>query len=135
LLFGSIYYRDYMRLYLPKSVPLASATGWDFRQQGTAYDSRVWAGFFFFSFPGVYNVTFEWTVPHAAVRDGKTWHYDYLIQHQAGWTRQYTLVVTVPAACSALSAQPLAVKSAGAHSVHASFALARDEDEVFQYQC
>lgn len=139
LLFGNSTYRDYLRLYAPTGAKLSSANGWSPRQQGTAYNDSVWAGFFSFLFPGTYTVSFVWTVPHAATLDGNRWSYDYLIQHQAGWTRHYTVSVTVPAACSAPTSTPtdplVAIKPAGAHGVQAAFTLARDEDEVFQYQC
>lgn len=135
LLFGLTTYRDYLRLYLPQSATLSSVSGWSPRQQGTAYNDREWAGFFSFLFPGTHTVTFTWTVPHAAVQNGTGWTYDYLIQHQAGWTRQYTVTVTAPTACKPPTATPLAFKSAGAHGIQSTFTLARDEDEIFQYQC
>lgn len=86
--YGVDVYRDYLRVYVPPGSILQSQNGWEPSSPGQAFGRQVWSGFFTLSFSQTRTITLVWTAPGAAKKDAKGWHYQYLIQRQAGaqWT-------------------------------------------------
>ncbi len=81
-------YRDYVRVYVPPGSNLQMQDGWQPRGMSEAFGREVWAGYFTLAYGQTLTITLIWTVPGAARKDANGWHYQYLIQRQAGvqWT-------------------------------------------------
>ncbi len=94
--YGSDLYRDYMRIYVPRGSVLHEQDGWQSRGTSEAFGREVWAGFFTLSYGQSRTITLVWMVPTAATKDGKSWHYQYLLQRQAGTQWQLHLQMTLP---------------------------------------
>src|SRR5207247_2122092 len=88
LVYGSRSYRNYMQVYMPPTSVVSVQNGWQPRSTPMAYGRKVLAGFFSFRYGQTRTISFVWTVPHVAKKDGQGWHYRYEIQRQAGaqWT-------------------------------------------------
>ena len=93
---GSSLYRDYVRVYVPPGSLLHKQDGWQLRGTSKAFGREVWAGFFTLSYGQTRTITLVWTVPTAATKDAKGWHYQYLLQRQAGTRWQLHLQMTLP---------------------------------------
>jgi len=94
--YGNPLYRDYMRVYVPPGSMLQMQNGWEPRGTSQAFGNEVWAGFFALTFGQTRTITLIWTVPGAAKKDAKGWHYQYLIQRQAGAQWKLDLQVILP---------------------------------------
>ncbi len=129
--YGNALYRDYMRIYTPPNGMLQSQAGWQSRGTGTAFGRAVWNGFFTLTYGQTRAITFMWTVPHAATKVGASWHYQYLVQRQAGIQRELNLQIITPS-CAVLS-------NTGREDVGkiSSFTRALSEDMNFEkdYTC
>ncbi len=101
-IYGASLYRDYMRVYVPLNSTLHVQDGWQPRGTSKAFGSEVWAGFFTLSYGQTRTITFIWTVPNAASKDGHRWHYQYLIQRQAGAQWKLNLQFLLPS-CAAMT--------------------------------
>jgi len=99
--YGSSVYRDYVRIYVPLGSMLQEQNGWQPRGTSEAFDREVWAGYFTLSYGQSRTITLVWTVPTAATRDAKGWHYQYLLQRQAGSQWQLHLQMMLPP-CAAM---------------------------------
>ena len=95
-IYGSDVYRDYVRVYVPPGSVLQVQNGWQPRGTSTAFGCEVWAGFFTFSYGQTAAMTLIWRVPGAATKDAKGWHYQYLLQRQAGAQWMLYVQITVP---------------------------------------
>jgi len=95
-IYGASLYRDYVRVYVPLSSTLRVQDGWQSHGTTRAFGNEVWAGFFTLSYGQTRTITFIWTVPNAANKDGHGWHYRYLIQRQAGAQWKLNLQVLLP---------------------------------------
>lgn len=97
---GSIYgrslYRDYVRVYVPDGSLLESADGWQARGTNESFGHEVWAGFFTLIRGQTRTITLTWIVHHAAKSNSNGWHYQYLIQRQAGTQWALYLQVRLP---------------------------------------
>ncbi|MDQ2716373.1 MAG: DUF4012 domain-containing protein [Chloroflexota bacterium] len=135
---GSVYgtglYRDYVRVYVPPGSTLLSQNGWQPHGTSEAFGREVWAGFFTFSYGLTHTITLQWTVPHAAVRDGRGWQYHYLVQRQAGVQWQLHLQVGLPACATALKTAGAAFTSSG-QSVMLTTYLDEDLNLDVAYAC
>ncbi len=94
--YGPPLYRDYARVYAPRGSVLQAQDGW--QRQGTsgAFGHEVWAGFFTLTYGQTRTITLDWSVPHAATYDGHNWHYQEMLQRQAGAIWKLNLLVTLP---------------------------------------
>ncbi|MGZ3646869.1 MAG: DUF4012 domain-containing protein, partial [Ktedonobacteraceae bacterium] len=85
---GSIYgpsvYRDYVRVYVPPGSILYKQEGWDATGTGKAFGRTIWAGYFALNFGQTKSINLEWMTTKAASLDVHGWHYQYLLQRQAG---------------------------------------------------
>jgi len=94
--FGSNSYRDYVRVYVPLGSMLQKQDGWQTRGANKAFGHEVWAGFFTLAHGQVNTITLVWTVPGAATKDARGWHYQYMLQRQAGAQWMLHLQMTLP---------------------------------------
>jgi hypothetical protein len=95
LLYGSAIYRDYVRVYVPRGSLLQMQTGWLAHGTSEGFNHEIWAGLLTLGYGQTHTVTLVWRVPHAAVQDVHGWHYQELIQRQAGarWTLQWQVIL------------------------------------------
>lgn len=89
-IYGTGFYRDYMRVYVPPGSTLLQEQGLQPLGSSTAFGRVFWIGSFRMHYGETTTVNLVWRVPHAAtqVAGGSGWQYRYLLQHQAGthWT-------------------------------------------------
>ena len=100
--YGSPLYQDYVRVYVPPASVLHRQDGWQPRGTSKAFGREVWAGFFTLSYGQTDTITLIWTVAGTAIRDAKGWHYQYLIQRQAGTQWTLHLHIKLPS-CAAMT--------------------------------
>lgn len=93
---GSPLYQDYVRIYVPPGSLLQMQDRWKSQGTSQAFNREVWSGFFTLSYGQTRTITFVWTVPDATKKDANGWHYQYLIQRQAGVQWIVHLRVTLP---------------------------------------
>ncbi len=86
--YGSLVYRDYLRVYLPPDSTVSIQDGWEPHGTSTAFARKVLAGYYTLVYGQTRTITLVWMVPHAATHDAQGWHYHDEIQRQAGarWT-------------------------------------------------
>lgn len=94
--YGSGLYRDYVRVYVPPESVLQSQQGWQVRGTSTAFGREVWAGFFTLTYGQVQTITLTWVEKGTAKKTTTSWHYQYLIQHQAGTQWQVNIQLMLP---------------------------------------
>jgi hypothetical protein len=82
--YGNPLYRDFVHVYVPPGSTLLMQDGWQPRGTNNAFNREVWMGFFELSYGQTHTITLEWKVPAAARKDQSGWHYQYVIQRQAG---------------------------------------------------
>lgn len=97
---GSSVYSDYARVYVPTGSVLKVQQGWQPRGTDQAFDHEVWAGSFDLSYGQTLTVTLSWTEKGVAKHDAAGWHYQYLIQRQAGTSWTMNVGITLPS-CAA----------------------------------
>jgi len=106
---------DYLRIYTPAGSTLQSLTGiageyqptdcygdlkspdgWTNNSKLSGFGNTIWAGVLSVHYGSTQTVTATWQAPHASVKTGSSWQYNYLLQKQPGthWHVQYT--VTLP---------------------------------------
>jgi hypothetical protein len=95
-IYGQPLYRDYARVYVPPGSRLQVQNGWQPRGTSEAFGREVWAGFFTLSYGQTRTITLIWTTPGVASKVAKGWHYQYLIQRQAGVQWIVHLRLTLP---------------------------------------
>jgi serine/threonine protein kinase len=95
-IFGSPLYRDYVRIYVPPGSSLQVQQGWQPRGTSQAFGRKVWAGFFTLSYDQTVTVTLTWIAKGIAKKDAAGWHYQYLIQRQAGTYWMLNMGITLP---------------------------------------
>lgn len=100
--YGSSLYHDYVRVYVPPGSILYRQEGWDARGTSKAFGRAVWAGFFMLGFGQTRSITLLWMTPKVALHDAHGWHYQYLLQRQAGTQWTIHLQVT-PSVCKHLT--------------------------------
>jgi hypothetical protein len=100
-IYGSSVYRDYVRVYVPPSSILQVQNGWQPFGTSKAFGRQVWAGFFTLSYGQTQAITLTWMVPGVAKKDAKGWHYQYVLQRQAGAQWSLHLRITLPS-CAVL---------------------------------
>ena len=95
--YGKSLYRDFVHVYVPPGSILLMQDGWQPRGTSNAFNRKVWMGFFTLSYGQTRTVTLVWKVPEAVSKDQSGWHYQYLIQRQAGVLWKQNLQVALPA--------------------------------------
>jgi hypothetical protein len=85
-IYGTGFYRDYARIYVPPGSVLVQQQGWQPLGTESAFGRTVWSGQFRMHYGETVTIHLVWRVPHVATRaSGQTaWQYRYLLQRQAG---------------------------------------------------
>ncbi len=94
--FGSPLYSDYARIYVPPGSSLQEQQGWQPRGTSGVFDREVWAGSFTLSYGQTRTITLIWTEKGVAKKDATGWHYQHLVQRQAGTYWTMNIGVTLP---------------------------------------
>jgi hypothetical protein len=95
--FGSPLYSDYIRIYVPPGSSLQKQQGWQPGGTSEAFGREVWAGSFTLSQGQTNTITLTWTAKGVAKKNAAGWHYQYLVQRQAGVTWMMNVQVKLPA--------------------------------------
>jgi len=132
--YGSDIYRDYVRVYVPSGSVLQMQNGWQSRGTSTAFGREAWAGFFTLAYGQTDTITLVWRVPGAAAKDAKGWHYQYLLQRQAGAQRMLHLQITLPS-CGVMKNKWGGLASSNKQAVMLSQSLNKDLDVGADYVC
>ena len=94
--YGNQLYHDYVRIYVPTDSTLTKQDGWQPLGTSNAFGSQVWAGFFTLVDGQTKTITLLWS-NHSVVKNGSNgWHYQYVLQRQAGAQRMMQLQVMLP---------------------------------------
>jgi len=132
--YGSDVYRDYVRVYVPPGSVLQVQNGWQSRGTSAVFGREVWAGFFTLSYSQTNTITLVWRVPGAAVKDAKGWHYQYLLQRQAGAQWMLHLQITLPP-CGVTMHKGGVLASASMQGTTLAQPLTRDVNAGIDYNC
>jgi len=132
--YGSALYRDYVRMYVPSNSILQAQAGWEPRGTGKAFGREVWSGIFTLSYGQTHTITLRWNVPGAASRAQSGWHYQYLIQRQAGALWKLHLQVTLPS-CSDVTNKRGGLISHTSQDERLTQTLAQDLNVGVDYAC
>jgi hypothetical protein len=132
--YGSDVYRDYVRVYVPPGSVLQVQNGWQSRGTSAVFGREVWAGFFTLSYSQTNTITLVWRVPGAAVKDAKGWHYQYLLQRQAGAQWMLHLQITLPP-CGVTTHKGGVLASASMQGTTLAQPLTRDVNAGIDYNC
>jgi serine/threonine protein kinase len=99
---GSPIYSDYARVYVPPGSVLHVQQGWQPQGTSEAFKHEVWAASFDLSPGQTLTATLSWTEKGMVKKDATGWHYQYLIQRQAGVTWAMKVAVTLPVCASGM---------------------------------
>src|SRR6266700_5347517 len=131
--FGPPAYSDYVRVYVPSGSSLQGQQGWQARGTSHAFGREVWAGSFTLSYGETLTITLTWTAKGAAKKDAAGWHYQYLVQHQAGSSWRLNVRVTVPSCAGSTSGARIRVENGQTTAL--SQALVKDTTMHLDYRC
>lgn len=132
--YGSPVYRDYVRIYVPPDSALQSQNGWQSQGTGQAFGRAVWSGYFTLQSGQTQVITLNWTVPNAAKFDARGWHYQDLIQKQAGDTWTLNLQVTPPS-CAVNNRASGGLVARSGQPAQFTGSLSEDKDFAIDYTC
>jgi len=132
--YGSPIYKDYVRVYAPPGSTLTMQDGWQPRGTSTAFGSQVWASFFTLVYGQTRTITLQWTSYGVAKKDASGWHYQYLLQRQAGIQRTLDLQVMLPA-CAAGIGRSGGLVAGKNHVATLAQAWNEDIDVGLSYNC
>ncbi len=130
--YGTPLYRDYARIYVPIGSSLQGQQGWLSGTPSQAFNREVWAGSFTLSYGQTRTITLTWIEKGIAKNDAAGWHYQYLIQRQAGSSWTLNVEVTLPACV--VSHTSGGITSLGQTAVF-SHSLAEDTKLGIDYIC
>ncbi len=119
--FGSSVYSDYARVYVPTGSILKAQQGWQPRGTDQAFGHEVWAGSFNLSYGQTLTVTLSWMEKGVAKKDAAGWHYQYLVQRQAGTSWTINLGVSLPSCAAQMHRR--AASSRTARRRHSAYAI------------
>ena len=134
LIYGSPLYRDYVRVYIPPQSMLQKQNGWQPRGTSQAFGRQVWAGFFTLSYGQTNTITLLWMDPGAAKKDVKGWHYQYLIQREAGSRWKIDLHMILPT-CAEITNKWGGLVSSNMHAATITQTLEEDMNLGVDYVC
>jgi hypothetical protein len=100
--YGNQIYDDYVRIYVPTDSTLSKQDGWQPLGTRSAFGSQVWAGYFTLVYGQTRTITLLWASQGVAKSGANGWHYQYLLQRQAGIQRTLEWQVMLPS-CSAVT--------------------------------
>src|SRR5256885_6376652 len=131
--FGPPTYSDYVRVYVPSSSSLQGQQGWQPRGTSYAFGREVWAGSFSLSHGETLTISLTWTAKGAAKKDSAGWHYQYLVQHQAGSSWRLNVRVTVPSCVGRTPAGLIRLGNGQTAALNQS--LVKDTTMHLDYRC
>ena len=127
-------YTDYLRLYVPPGSTLLVQSGWQPEGSSQAFGRDVWAGLMTLPFGQSQTVTLRWSTPRAATHDAAGWHYQLLVQRQAGITWNVNYRLSLPSCAHSVSdAAGLHLSAGGVASTN--LALGQDTTFAVDYAC
>ena len=132
--YGSPLYRDYVHVYVPPGSILHTQDGWEPQGTSQAFGREVWAGLFTLSYGQTHVITLVWTVHGAAQKGVHGWHYQYLMQKQAGDQWVVNLQVTLPA-CAVINSTLGGLASKAKQTAALSLSLSEDLNLGIDYKC
>jgi len=132
--YGSPLFRDYVRIYVPPGSSLQEQQGWQPRGNSKAFNHEVWAGFFTLSYGQTDTITLNWTEKGIAKKDAAGWHYQYLVQRQAGSNWMLNVQVTLPS-CVVKTHTPGGHISQNRQTITFTQALTEDTNLGLDYSC
>jgi hypothetical protein len=132
--YGSSVYRDYVHIYVPPGSTLLMQDGWQPRGLSNAFHREVWMGFFTLSYGQTHKMTLIWKVPSAASKDQSGWHYQYLVQKQAGILWALNLQVVLPT-CATIANKWGGLRSNGRQETVLTQSLTEDMNLGVNYAC
>lgn len=104
------------------------------RGTSIAFGREVLAGFFTLSFAQVRVITLTWTVHGAAKKAGHRWHYQELIQRQAGVQWTLHLRIMLPS-CATVNSKSGGVVSSSKQVATLTQSLSEDLHVGLDYTC
>lgn len=113
--YGNPLYEDYLRLYAPPGSVLLKQDGWQPFAASAGFGSRIWAGYFSLAQGQTHTITLVWISYGAAKKTANSWHYQYLVQRQAGIQRTLELQIALPA-CAVLRGESGGLAPGKAHT-------------------
>ncbi|TMC85108.1 MAG: hypothetical protein E6J22_20385 [Chloroflexi bacterium] len=131
--FGPPTYSDYVRVYVPSGSSLQGQQGWQPRGTSHAFGREVWAGSFSLSYGGTLTISLTWTAKGVAKKDSSGWHYQYLVQHQAGSSWRLNVRVNVPS-CAARTPTGM-IRVGNGQTTALSQSLVKDTTMHLDYRC
>ena len=102
-IYGNPLYGDFVHVYVPPGSILLKQAGWQPRGASSAFSRGVWMGYFELSYGQTRTITLDWKVPVVASKVQGSWHYQYLIQRQAGTLWKLNLHITLPSCAVTVS--------------------------------
>lgn len=132
--YGNATYRDYVQVFMPPGSQLHSQSGWQPYPTTSAHGREVVAGFFTLVFGQTHSITLSWVEPHAVTHDKSGWHYQYLVQRQAGILRTLHVQITLPACAKSIALTNHALSQHG-QALLLSEALGKDTTMGVSYGC
>jgi hypothetical protein len=128
-------YHSYSRLYLPPSAVVTGQSGWvdAGTSKATAFGRKELHGTTYVYYNNSLTVSFDYTVPHAAIHDASGWHYDLRWQKQAGITWQMDVQLTLPS-CATLAVKPTGFTTVNGRGMSVKEPLANDVQFAVDYQ-
>jgi Protein of unknown function (DUF4012) len=133
-IYGPPLYRDYIRIYVPRRSVLQTQDGWQPQASDNAFGHKVWAGFFTLTYGQTRTVALSWRVPHTTTYNAQGWHYQEMLQRQAGTLWSVHEQIQLPP-CAHLKnvtggIQPISAQAAELHQ-----ALTKNTDVAIDYTC
>lgn len=132
--YGFPLYRDYVQVYVPKGSILQAQTGWQRHEHNQTFGHAIWAGFFTLTNAQTHTITLTWRVPHAATRHGNVWHYQTMLQKQAGVAWVVHVQVILPS-CAKVTAVPSEKKTTNAQNLALNQILTKNTSLEIDYVC
>jgi hypothetical protein len=132
--FGSPLYSDYVRIYVPPDSLLQQQQGWAAGGTSEAFGRAVWAGSFTLSYGQANTLTLTWIEKGGAQKNASGWHYQFLVQRQAGVMRMMNLQIKLPA-CTSKTSTSGGLLSHTNQEVMLNTALTKDTAVGVDYRC
>lgn len=133
-IYGPPLYRDHTRIYVPAGSVLQTQDGWQPQASNDAFGHKVWAGFFTLTYGQTRTITLSWRVPHAATYDAQGWHYQEMLQRQAGILWNVHEQIQLPL-CANIKNATGGIMPIGAQIADFKQALTKNTNIAIDYAC
>lgn len=132
--YGNTLYQDCVRVYAPPGSRLVKQDGWQPLGTITAFGAQVWAGYFTLTEGQTRTITLAW-ISHGAARvDANGWHYQFVLQRQAGAQWALALQVTLPS-CASVTDKRGGLRAINKREVALAGLLTQDMNVGVDYTC